>query len=114
MKEIFFLNGIRAGKTEVAESFRRYGTVAFSTKVMAATISTKDGLKIDDWLELVPPEFMETVAEIISSITAKSIAENSLEKMKFAYIREIQNKLEEKIKSGRCLISTLPDLGCPN
>lgn len=97
----------------IFDSFRRYGTIAFSTLVMQRAIKADGDFIIKDWLEMVPFEYIEIVSGIISTISVERVAGKTLEDVKAAFIREIQNQMGLKIKSGRHLLNTLPDFGCP-
>jgi hypothetical protein len=96
----------------VTESFQRFGTVAFATKVMSSAITFENKeMEIDAWIEILPPEYLKDVNDIIISMKPGVLASVDLEEVKAAFIFEIQRKMELKIKSGRKLKSSLPDFG---
>jgi hypothetical protein len=97
---------------DVTESFNRFGTVVFATKVMSSAITTKNKeLEIEAWLEIVPAEFHPDIGDILNKIKPESLVGKTLEEVKAEFIFEIQRKMELKIKSGRKLKSSLPDFG---
>jgi hypothetical protein len=97
---------------DVTESFNRFGTMVFATKVMSSTITFVDReMEIDAWLEMVPKEYLGDVDDIIISMKPGVLASTDLEDVKAAFIFEIQRKMELKIKSGRKPKHFLPDFG---